>query len=379
MRETRCLLFLNALSVALLLSCGGGPVVWDRIIDTGGDEIAAGLATDGTTLVVLGTVTQGGSGQPYWLLQTMSLDGQLRWHRDYREGTTNVAGDVVVGAHGGIFVAGTSEIQGRKMCVVVKYRHDGVLSWQRALAVGDDTRAHGIVLTGDGILVCGSATDGDEQDAFVALLDLDGETVWTRSYDFGPVDEAVRIATDSKGGIVLTGRAGTAENPDILLAKLNGKGDTLWTRIYDSGGTDHCGGVTFDVFGNVLATGTAFADDSARCVILEYHPDGTLIRRAAYTEQARAEGRAIQATPDGDILVAGCLHGPEPTALLAFHYQPNASSVWERTYRREAGAATGADLVIDGDAFVLGTIRQESDGSDMVVVRFSRPLPAGGI
>ena len=360
---------------ALLLACGSGPVVWERVIDAEADEVAAGLATDGTRLAVLGTRTSPGGGSA-WLLQLLSLDGRLRGSRLYDEGTTNVAGDAAMAANGDVLAVGTSRIEDREMCVVARYGAGASLVWHRALALGDEARGRGICRTADRVLVCGSVTAEGAQRLFIAALDSAGTTIWTRDYDLGPSSEARRIAADRDGNLAVCGRAGTAENPDILVAKFGPGGDTLWTRHYDSGGPDEPGGVAFDVFGNVLVTGTA-GTDTPRCVILEYHPNGELIRRAAYTEEAQAEGRAIATTPDGDIFVTGRLLGAGTSALLAFQYEPNATSIWEQTLRRTGGDMTGIGLAVPGDVFVLVTV-ERPDASDMLLARFRRPTGAGG-
>ncbi len=358
----------------LLLGCGPGPVVWEHVIDAEADEAAAALATDGDNLLVLGTRTLP-NGASAWLLQRLTMDGQLLCSRLYDEGETNVAGDVALAEDGTGYVVGTSLIQDQLMAVVARYGRTGNIIWHRGIALGEETRGRGICLDGDRVLICGSAVADGKQDLFVAELDTAGNTVWSRHYDLGPLDDAVRISAGREGALAVCGLAGAGKNTDILLARLEPDGDTVWTRRYDSGAPDSPGDVAFDTFGNVIATGTA-GGDSPRLVIVEYHPDGELIRRAAYTEDAAAEGRAVATTGDGDIFFAGRLLGEGGDAMLAFHYRPNASSIWERVHR--GGGDTGAaDLVVAGDVFVLGTVERPG-GSDMLLARFLRVEPPAG-
>jgi outer membrane protein assembly factor BamB len=360
-------------AVLLLLTCGGGPVVWTAAVPCDPGAVATGIAKAGPNIAVVGTKVSPGTGSLAMVVQMFDDKGQIRWRREYTEGETNVAGGVALNRRGEAFIAGGSRINGRDMCVVAKYRIDGNLLWQRALAVGDGCRATGIAVVPEGLLVCGSVSAKEEEQMLVVLLDENGETVWTRNFRFGVFSHAAGVAADDRGNMVLGGQTGLAENPDIIVAKLDKGGDTLWTRRYDSGGEDRCGGVAIDVFGNVLATGMALDEGSPRCVILEYHPDGELIRKSAYGERTAAEGRAIATTPEGDIFVAGAVYDGQQKDLLAFQYKPGATSVWERNYRHGDRNTTGAGIVADGDVFVLGTV-EDGPGSDMVLARLFRPV-----
>jgi outer membrane protein assembly factor BamB len=370
----KALAYLMLLAAALfLLTCGGGPVVWTAVVPCDPGAVAGGLAKAGPNIAVVGTKVSPSTGSPAMVVQMFDEKGQIRWRREYTEGETNTAGGVALNRRGEAFVAGGSRINGREMCMVAKYRIDGNLLWHHALAVGDECRATGVAVVAGGVLICGSASSKEEKQMLVAMLDESGETVWTRNFGLGTINQAAGIAADDRGNIVVGGQTGSAENPDIIVAKLGKEGDTLWTRRYDSGGEDRCGGVAFDVFGNVLVTGTALPDGSPRCVILEYHPDGELIRKSAYGERTVAEGRAIATTPEGDIFVAGAVYDGEQEHMLAFQYEPGATSVWERNYRHGGRNSVGDGIVVDGDVFVLGTV-EDDRGPEMVLARLFRPV-----
>jgi len=363
---------LVVLSMLFLSGCGGpGPVVWKQSFDCGASEEAAGLALTGNGLVAVGNKTAG--SKTSWVIQAMGKDGKLLWRKDYSQGEAGVCGDVATDDRDDIFVAGTSRIKGSEMCVVVKYRANGTMAWQRAVAVGDASRANGIVPLDSGLVICGAVKNKDEQDLLVARLDAEGKTVWSKNFNFGPLDEGVRVAVNPAGNIVVTGRSGKADNPDIVLLSLNGKGDSLWSRTYDSGEEDEPGDVAFDVFGNVLAVGTGRTLDSLRCVVLEYHPDGELIRKTAFAQAGQARGNAVVTTADGDIFAAATGQGVRNTRLLAFQYKPNASTIWERILELPNVDVAASDLVFDSDVFVLATVNPKAGNPDMMVARLSGP------
>ena len=364
--------FALCIAVLAIAGCGTNPVVWKQVIDAGAPVEPAALAMTADGLVAVGTKTT--SAKTAWLIQTLDKDGKLRWRRDYSQGEASVCSDVCTDATGDMFVCGTCKIKGSEMCVVVKYRPNGAVAWQKALSVGDASRARGIALSDSFIVVSGSVMDKQEQELLVAKLGPDGRTVWSKNFNFGPLDEGTRVAANAAGDLVVIGRAGTAENPDILLMRLNAKGDSVWTRRYDSGGEDEPGDVGFDVFGNVVATGTGRAGDSLRCVIIEYQPDGALIRKTAYGAQAQAAGKGLFLTPDGDIFVCATSRGLKQTEILAFQYKPNATAIWERTLSQANADLTASDVVCDKDVFVLGMVAPKAGQKNMLVARFARPV-----
>jgi outer membrane protein assembly factor BamB len=358
--------------VAILSGCGTRKTLWQKTIDSGGDETAVAIAADKLHLYVGATLQQSG-GQTAWLITKLTRTGSEIWSRTYKESPQAVLGDITADEMGSLFVTGRALVQGSELCLVACYGFDGRLVWQKGLALGERTRGTGICrLSGNRLAVCGMAGTDANADHMVAVLDAkDGKTLWTRNHDICPADLAVRIAADARDNLVAVGQKTGEENADIVVVKMNEKGDTLWTRYYDSGGEDTAGDVAFDPFGNVVVTGTARLGDSTRCIILEYDGDGGVIRKAAYGKQALATGQAISITPEADIFISGALLG-RTSEVLVFQYVPNAVSVWERHYS-SGGSASGADLVVLKDAYVAATV--ENKTRDLAVYCFSKPAP----
>jgi len=375
------------LVVLMVAGCGQKPVVWQKIIDIGGDETATALTTDGTSYYVSYVATKpGDADRAGWFVTKLDKDGQERWTRMYKDSPYAVCEDVWADNQGHLFATGRTKSQGRQLCLVIRYAADGSITWQKGLEIGDKTWGMGICpVSGDRIAVCGVAGADANTDHLVALLDAkDGRTIWVKNIDLGSNDLAVRIAADSKDNLAIVGHYGdTGANSDIVIIKLKPNGDTLWTRTYDSGGDDQPGDIAFDPFGNILVTGTATVGDSIHCVILEYDADGGSIRKAAYGEQAQATGNGIFITKDADIFITGSVIGRKPgkgglveptSEVLAFQYRPSALSVWERHYT-PGHNADGVDLAVNGDVVVAATVKDKTN--DVLVCRFSRPAAPG--
>lgn len=361
-----------ALLGLLAIRCGVKPVVWQKTLNSGGDETATALASDGTSYYVSYISTRpGATDRAVWLVTKLDSTGKVIWTRPYKESPYAMCEDLWADNLGHLFAAGRTKAEGNDVCLVIRYAAGGDITWQKGLSLGDKTWGTGICpVSHDRIAVCGVAGTDANTDYMVALLDAkDGRTVWVRNLDLGPNDLAARIACDASDNLAIVGMHGeNAANPDIVIIKLAPNGDTLWTRRYDSGGEDEPGDIAFDAFGNIVATGTARVGDSVRCVIIEYAPDGSLIRKLAYGTVAQATGRGIFVTGESDIYITGSLLSEDGRSqILAFQYRPDAVAVWEKQYSPGPNSG-GIDLVVDGDVYVAATVQGKT--RDVLVCRF---------
>lgn len=378
--------FARIVTAGLLLlmfaGCGQSVVVWQKLVDLGGDETATAIASDGSNYYVSFIRTSPDSSNVAgWFITKLDKNGQELWTRSYKDSPWAECQDLWCDSLGHLYAVGRTRVEGKELCLVCRYAPDGNIVWQKALSVGDKTWGMGICpVPGDKIAVCGAAGSDTNSDYMVAELEAgDGRTDWVKNYDLSLNDAGARIDCDPKGDLVVVGlRGDMTATADITLMMLKPNGDTLWTRRYDSGGNDVPGDVAFDPFGNLIATGTATISDSVRCVILEYDAAGGSIRKAAYGAQARATGRGIFITPDADIFMCGKLYTSrpapgqkEPGKILVFQYKPEALSVWERQYS-PGPDAEGVDLVVKGDVYVAANIKNKTD--DVLVCRFARPV-----
>ena len=127
-----------------------------------------------------------------------------------------------------------------------------------------------IFMTGmfwDAIDLGGGVLSGSLYDIFLSKYDASGNHLWSKRFGGLGSDQGFGVATDALGNVFVTGAFtdGTifgggpltnAGGRDIFLAKINANGDTVWSKGFGGEQTDQGSSVAIDGTGNVFVTGS---------------------------------------------------------------------------------------------------------------------------
>lgn len=146
----------------------------------------------------------------------------------------------------------------------------GTSAWDigKALAVLPD----GFLLGG---VSYGPATP--QGSAYVVRTDLNGDTLWTRTYSGVGYTECAALATTLDSGILMAGKA-TDElgDDDAFVTKLDGSGDTVWTTPAGGDSTDYFTSVFERADGRVVAGGGTHSwNNTMQIYLAGFLADGT--------------------------------------------------------------------------------------------------------
>lgn len=197
-----------------------GSLAWSVPLE-GGREVTDLALAPGGYLVAVGNV-----GAQIWR-GAFELDGTPRWIHEqpqWTEGLADVATRVAVAADGSFYVTGLVAVGVNDTTMIIDddlwlgaFDREGAPRWARVQAGADQwfDRGNDVVLDPQGRpLVVGTlqtkplaATTYFDRDAWLGQYDVDGEPLWTWSYD-GPlhtVDEGWGAAFDEDGMLVMVG------------------------------------------------------------------------------------------------------------------------------------------------------------------------------
>ncbi len=231
----------------------------------------------------------------------------------------------------------------------------------------------------DGFIVVGqTASFGSGiDDAYVIRLDLDGDTVWTRTIGGSGREQAFSVIQVTDGfvfsGYTSTNAQGIA---DAYLVKFNVDGETLWTRQYDghtSTDQGYCVKQTSDNGFIISGFSTEFGYGD-QVYLMKTDADGNLVWDTTYGGTNQDYGRAVQQTADGGYIIAGYSYsfGGGDADVWLLRTNSSGDTLWTRTYGSPNGDEHAFDILIAPDSGYVMVGTTESFGSgpyDVYVIR----------
>jgi len=382
-------------TLACLLGTAAGlapDTLWVRRLDLGSDESGNDIAWSGSVLAVAGNVRTGSASD--LLAVRLDQNGDTLWMRRYDAGGDEYAMSACLDAGSNILVAGFGQSGSRHAgrlgrhdfsppwslpagelqvyAIAAKYNAEGESRW---LKTSTGNQAFGIVAdsAGNSYLSGGHAVSDTAYDLWLAKLDSLGDTIWTRTFDFAPLEIGRRLAFDGSGNVVVCAQAGNIDNSDCLTLKLTPGGDTLWARRYDRGAHDNGWGIAVDKDGNVITAGSTMQDTLSDVLVLKYDSSGTLLWDRVYDLHPDDQAFGASCDSAGDVYVAGFTGSGYAYDCLLVKLDPAGDELWAAVY-----GGAGDDGAIDvacygnGDPVITGYVTNPANDSlDLLVAKYN--------
>jgi hypothetical protein len=318
-----------------------GDTIWTRTYDAGGDEYAMSACLDaGSNILVAGFAQSGGH------------DGRVRLP-DFSPWGLSAADQQVY-------------------AIAARYAANGESRWLKTFT---GNMAFGIAADSAGTCyISGGHSVGDTAyDLWLARLDSFGDTVWTRTWDFAPLEIGRRLALDGAGNIIACAQVGNFDDFDCLTLKITPGGDTLWARRYDRSAHDNSWGIAADQDGNVIAAGSTMQDTLSDVVVLKYDSSGALLWDRVYDINVDDEAFGAACDPSGDIYVGGYTGTGYAYDCLLTKLDSTGEELWTAIYGG-AGDDGAIDVACDsnGDPVITGyAANATNDAFDLLVAKYS--------
>jgi len=174
-----------------------------------------------------------------FFLVKIDSSGNEQWIRNYGGDSMDAAYGVTVTSDSGYIVVGRtlSYGSGDMDIYCVKVRANGDTLWTRTYGGPADEGSYGIVEKGDSCYIIAGHTASQgagNSDIYILCIDLNGDTLWTRTYGGVGFDFAYGITAAQNNGFIVVGKTRSygAGSWDLYLIGTDQFGDTLWTKVY---------------------------------------------------------------------------------------------------------------------------------------------------
>ena len=246
-----------------------------------------------------------------WLLK-IDDNGDTLWTNSFGGPGDQRGRCVIQTAEGGYLIVGYTGSQFASYdtrVYLVKTYSDGSLEWSNTLGSADHgVRGYGVRQTPDGGFIVVGVTDfsipGGDPDVFLLKADVNGDSVWVRSYGELFADEwAWSVDLTPDAGFIIA-----AENGHVWLLRADSNGDTLWTRTYGGGSEDIGYSVRrtaddgYIVCGSTKSFGAGYDD----AWLIRTDSNGDTLWARTYGGSEWEWAFSVDQTADGWFVFAGC-------------------------------------------------------------------------
>ena len=246
--------------------------------------------------------------------------------------------------------------------------------WTKAFGGINNDNAYSVQQTSDaGFIVCGrtlSYGSGDE-DAYVIKTNHLGEEEWFSTYGGNLGDWALSVQETSDFGFIITGMTESygAGNNDVWLIKTDINGDTLWTRTYGGNSNDGARDVqqTTDS-GYIIAGGTmSYGAGSNDFWLIKTDENGNEVWNQTFGGSESDRAYSVQQTSEGGYIVAGYTFsfGEGSCDFWLIKTDTLGNQEWEQTYGGiNNDSARDVQQTSDGGYILTGNTSSYGAGSN---------------
>ncbi|MCC6690141.1 MAG: T9SS type A sorting domain-containing protein [Bacteroidia bacterium] len=216
--------------------------------------------------VAVGTTANSSFGNTdIYVVKTDSM-GIVIWTKNFGTTSIEAARYVEQTADSSLIIVGyTNNVVGNGYDIyLLKIDRNGNKLWDKTYGGSDWDFAYSVHQTSDGgyIVAGGTYSYGKgNEDFYLIKTDLNGDTLWTKTYGGTDDDEAHSVRITSDGGYLLAGetKSFSDSNGDAYIIKTNSTGDTLWTKTYGGSKEDLANDIIESTNGNYIFCGRTYS------------------------------------------------------------------------------------------------------------------------
>ena len=301
------------------------------------------------------------------ILLIFEMDAQITFQKTFGTVPSDAGYCIRQTIDGGFIICGnTSRAHGGNSAYdiyLIKIDSIGDTLWTKAY--GGDNIEFGLSVeqtTDGGYIVAGytwSFGAGD-WDAYVIKTDVNGDTLWTKTYGGSDKDYAHCIRETSDGGFIFTGmtRSFGMGHFDVYMVKTDMNGNLLWTKTF--GGADYDAGYSVEqtIDGGYIITGitASFGSGNDDIYLIKTDSIGNSVWKKAIGGISVDGSNFVQQTSDTGYIIAGYTYmgfGTGDYDAYVIKTDPNGNPLWTKAYGG-----------IDDEA--VSTVQETSDGGYII-------------
>lgn len=298
-----------------------------------------------------------GNNQDFVSILKISKRGKKIWQKDYSTWDNPKANALVQAANGDLFICGETlrnYADRRSDILLLKTNSQGDTLWAKTYGGESFDIGKCIITTSDGNLLIAAKTEsfgaGSYGDIYLVKVNLNGDTLWTRSYADPAEQFPTHLMETKDGNYLVTGNnweSGMDQTPESYLLKVDRAGKKIWDRKYGPNDWMWSYSSVELTNGEILTCGQITEDGYSQVLLLRADPEGNYYRVKKYGDPKLTEtGYSIRKNRDNSFTIAGTSYDASNglSEVIAFKIDEFGIEQWFKRFG-EAKFSDGLNLI----------------------------------
>jgi len=305
---------------------------------------------------------------------------QITFQKTFGGSNTDISYSVEQTADGGYIVAGytLSFGAGSRDVLLIRTDVNGNTLWTKTYGGSNTDYALTVGQTTDGGFIIGAHSGSfgaGSHDVYLIKSDLNGDVEWTRVYGGLNADGAYSLQQTTDGGYIISAHVNSfgAGLHDIYLIKTDDEGDTLWTRTYGGSNEDRLREVQQTTDGGyiLVAETLTFGAGNADVYLVKTDSIGNVMWTKTYGGSSGDYGYSVRQTTDGGYIIAGHTQSFGAGGIDVYLIKTDSigNMIWTKTY---GGSSSDYGYSVrqttDGGYIIVGYTESFGTGGDVYLI-----------
>ncbi|MCH7769538.1 MAG: T9SS type A sorting domain-containing protein [Bacteroidetes bacterium] len=271
------------------------------------------------------------------------LKAQVTFQKTFGGISTDYAYSVQQTKDEGYIIAGftTSFGEGNRDAYLIRTDVNGKTLWTKTYGESNTDYAWTVQQTEDDGYIFGAHSGSfgaGSHDVYLVKSDLSGNVIWSRVYGGSSADGAYSLQQTTDGGFIIGAHVNSfgAGQHDVYLIKINNNGDTLWTKTFGGVGEDRFREIHQTADGGfILVSETlSFGAGNSDVYLIKTDSIGNLLWTKTYGGGSSDYGYSVRQTSDGGYIIAGYTRsfGAAGTDVYIIKTDSSGNLDWAKTY-----------------------------------------------
>lgn len=316
-----------------------------------------------------------------FLFLNSTLKAQVTFQKTFGGTSTDYAYAVQQTKDEGYIIAGytLSFGEGNRDAYLIRTDVNGKTLWTKTYGESNTDYAWAVQQTKDDGFIFGAHSgsfDIGSHDVYLVKTDLSGNVIWSRVYGGSSADGAYSLQQTTDGGFIIGAHVNSfgAGRHDVYLIKINNNGDTLWTKTFGGDGEDRFRELHQTADGGfILVSETlSFGVVNSDVYLIKTDSIGNLLWTKTYGGSSSDYGYSVRQTSDGGYIIAGYTRsfGAEGTDVYIIKTDSIGNLDWTKSY---GGSSDDYGYSIrqttDGGYIVAGYTESFGEAGDVYLIR----------